>query len=198
FGVGVHHGWEPVGLPVTVTKSEGNRLFEINDLPAIRLYDEYFGEYTQKLRTEPLARLGVYYPLGLAVPESDEYLLRAPLSVAQDGSILFTAEVPAGAQVRLMIGSVESALKAARLAAQEAMAQMQGRAPKIALVFNAIARRRLFGIKANDEILEIRKIIGADVPLAGFYAYGEVAPMQRRPGKESCFHNETIVILTMG
>ncbi len=198
YGIGVHHGWEPVGLPVTATKSEGNRLIEINGIPAIKLYDEYFGEYTERLRTETLARLAVYYPLGLAVPESEEYLLRAPLSVENDGTIRLTAEVPEGSPVRLMIGSVDSALEAARCAANEALAQMKGRPPKLALVINSVARRRLLGSKANEEIKIICEIIGETVPVAGFYSYGEVAPLNTCKNKNSCFHNETIVILILG
>jgi len=198
FGIGVHHGWEPVGLPVQVTKSIGNRLIEINGMPAIKLYDEYFGEYTERLRSEPLARLAIYYPLGLVVPESDEYLLRAPLSVEENGAIRLTAEVPEGTSVRLMIGSVEGALAAARIAAQEAVKQMQGRPPKLALLINAVARRRLFGHRANEEICMIRDIIGEDVPVVGFYTYGEIAPLGKGDMSESCFHNETIVILTLG
>jgi hypothetical protein len=197
-GVGVHHGWEPVGLPVTATKSKGNRLIEINGIPAIKLYDEYFGEYTERLRNEPLARLAVYYPLGLAVPESEEYLLRAPLSVENDGTIRLTAEVPEGTHVRLMIGSVDSALEAARCAAKEAVAQMNGRPPKLAMLINGVARRRLLGLKANEEIQIIREIIGESVPVIGFYSYGEVAPLNSSKVKDSCFHNETIVILLLG
>lgn len=198
FGVGVRHGWEPVGLPVRVTRSRGNRLCEINDLPAIQLYDEYFGEYCQRMRNEPMARLAVYYPLGLPVPESDEFLLRAPIAVEKDGSIKFTAELPTGADVRLMIGNVESAMRAARIAAMEALSQMRGRTPKLAILFDGMARRRVFGLRAGQEIKLVRDIIGPEVPVVGFYAYGEIAPLEGTDPSASCFHNETLVILTLG
>jgi hypothetical protein len=198
FGIGVRHGWEPIGMPVRVTKSEGNRLLEINGLPAIRLYEEYFGEYTERLRTEPLGRLAVYYPLGQAVPDSDELLLRAPLTVEADGSIKLAAGVPEGVEVRLMIGSVERALQAARIAAMEALSQMQGRLPKLVLIFNCVARRRLLGPRAGEEIALIRDIMGKDVPVAGFYTYGEIAAVEGIKTNPSCFHNETMVILALG
>lgn len=198
FGVGVRHGWEPVALPVRVTRSRGNRLCEINDRPAMQLYDEYFGEYSQRMRSEPMARLAVYYPLGLAVPESDEYLLRAPVAVEKDGTIQFTAELPTGTDVRLMIGSVDSAMRAARIAAMEALSQMRGRPPKLAILFNGMARRRVFGLRAGEEIKLVRDIIGNEVPLVGFYAYGEIAPLEGTDLAASCFHNETLVILTLG
>ncbi|MCK5218181.1 FIST C-terminal domain-containing protein [bacterium] len=198
FGIGVRHGWEPIGMRVHVTKSESNRLLEINGLPAIRLYEEYFGEYTERLRTEPLGRLAVYYPLGQAVPDSGELLLRAPLTMENDGSIKFAAGVPEGAEVRLMIGSVEGALQAARIAAMEALSQMQGRLPRLVLIFNCVARHRLLGPRAGEEITLVRDIMGKDVPVAGFYTYGEIAAMEGIKTNPSCFHNETIVILALG
>jgi len=198
FGIGVRHGWEPIGMPVRVTKSESNRLLEINGLPAIRLYEEYFGEYTERLRTEPLGRLAVYYPLGQAVPDSEELLLRAPLTMEADGSIKLAAGVPEGAEVRLMIGNVERALQAARIAAMEALSQMQGRLPKLILIFNCVSRRRLLGLRAGEEIALIRDIMGKDVPVAGFYTYGEIAAVEGIKTNPSCFHNETVVILALG
>lgn len=198
FGLGVRHGWEPVGLPVRVTKSQGNRLLEVNGMPAIRLYEEYFGEYTERLRTQPLARLAIYYPLGLPVQSSSEYLLRAPLSVEADGAIRLTAEIPEGAHVRLMIGAVDSALKAARIATLEALSQMKGRPPRLAMVFSGVARRNLFGTKSGEEVKLIREILGPAVPVAGFYGYGEFAPLEGTDPCAACFHNETLAILLLG
>jgi hypothetical protein len=198
FGLGVRHGWEPVGLPVRVTKSQGNRLLEVNGIPAIRLYEEYFGEYTERLRTQPLARLAIYYPLGLPVQSSSEYLLRAPLSVETDGSIRLTAEIPEGANVRLMIGSVDSALKAARIATLEALSQMKGRPPRLAMVFSGVARRNLFGLKSSEEVQLVQDILGPAVPVAGFYGYGEFAPLEGTDACAACFHNETMAILLLG
>ena len=198
YGIGVHHGWEPVGLPVTATRTHGNHLMEINNISAIKLYDEYFSAYTKRLRDEPLARLAVYYPLGIPAPEVDGYLLRAPLFVEADGAIKFTAEIPENSEVRLMIGSVEEALSAARKAAQDALDQMGDTKPQVALVFSGVARRRVLGLKANAEIQVIREIIGKSVPVIGFFGYGEIAPLGRAGKTNTRFHNETVVILTLG
>ena len=115
-----------------------------------------------------------------------------------DGALHYTADLPEGAEVCLMIGSVEGAIKAARIAAMEALSQMQGRIPRAAFVFNDIARRKMFGRRALDEIETIRDIIGPQVPLAGFYTYGEVAPVEGLKANPTFFHNETVVILLLG
>jgi hypothetical protein len=198
FGVGVRHGWQPVGRAVQVTRSDGSRLIEINGKPAIRFFQDYFGEYTSRLEKEPMGRLAIYYPLGLAVPDSDEYLLRAPLSMEPGGAVKCTAEIPEGTRVRLMIGSVEKALQAARIAAMEALSQMEGRLPQLAILFNCTARRRLFGVQAGQEIQAVSDILGRKVPVIGLYTYGEIASCEGDKTRPSCFHNETVVILTIG
>ena len=69
-------------------------------------------------------------------------------------------------------------------------------------MFNCIAREKLFAQKAKEEIDEIMKIIGSDVPLLGFYTYGEQAPMggeTRDTNKiHSRFYNETVVLFGIG
>lgn len=41
FGLGIKHGWKPLGKPRRVTKSEGNVVYEINGDYAAKLYEEY-------------------------------------------------------------------------------------------------------------------------------------------------------------
>ncbi len=198
FGVGVRHGWEPVGLPVKVTRSSGPRLMEVNGSPAVKFYEEYFGEYFDPQGQQPFGRLGILYPLGMAIPESPEYLLRAPFSVDSDGSVNYAADLPEGADVRLMIGSAEGGIRAARIAAMEALSQMRGKLPQLALVFNCIARRKMFGRRAEEELATIRDIIGERVPMLGFYTFGEIAPVEGIVTNPVFFHNETVVIMLLG
>ena len=203
FGIGVKHGWIPVGAPKKVTRSEGNLLHELDGLPAIKIYDDYFGpEHTAELRTETLAKLAITYPLGMRVAGSDELLIRDPISVDKNGSITCAAEIPQGAEIRLMVGSREEAVKVARQAAANAVSALEGAPPKAVIIFNCIARSKLFGERSGEEILAIQDAVGKDTPLIGFYTYGEQAPLggEVRDIKRcnSAFHNETVVILALG
>jgi hypothetical protein len=69
-------------------------------------------------------------------------------------------------------------------------------------MFNCIAREKLFSQKAKDEIAAVMEIIGRDVPLLGFYTYGEIVPIageSRDSAKISTrFYNETIVLCAIG
>ncbi len=202
FGIGVRHGWLPIGLPRMVTKADGAVIHEIDGKPAIDLYRDYFGDAeAEKLKQETLARLAVLYPIGVRVPDQHEYLIRDPLSVDEHGSITCAAEVPQGAAVQLMLGSRDGAIAVAREAAEHAKTEL-GVQPKAVLIFNCIARNKLFGEQAGDEIAAIQSVLGFGVPLAGFYTYGEQAPINGETRDFArCnpqFHNETVVILTLG
>lgn len=198
-GVGVKHGWDSIGLPMKVTKSEGTVLKELDGKPAISIYEDYFGAKAKDLRKEPLARMAITYPLGMAVAGSDELLIRDPITVDENGWITCAAEIPQDSDVRLMIGSKEKAIKAAKEAAKCALSQLKGKKPKAIILFNCIARQKLFGRNANKEIEAIKEVLGKDVPLIGFYTYGEQAPLGGDMKKcFSCFHNETDVILVLG
>lgn len=203
MGIGVKHGWIPVGMPRKVTKSSGSILHELNGQPAIKIYEDYFGtERASELRTETLAKLAITYPLGMQVKGSEELLIRDPITVDKKGSITCAAEIPEGSEVRLMIGSREEAVKVARLAALNALEQLGGGKPKAIIIFNCIARSKLFGERSGDEIDAIQEGLGKDVPLIGFYTYGEQAPLGGEVlNINKCnpaFHNETVVIYVLG
>lgn len=202
IGIGVKHGWIPIGLPKKVTKSAGSVLHELDGKPAIAIYDDYFGEEAKSLRTETLARLAINYPLGIKTSGSEEMLIRDPITVDEHGSITCAAEIPEGSEVQLMIGSREEAVKVAKQAAEKAIEQLGSSKPKAVIIFNCIARNKLFGERAGDEINAIQEAVGKTVPLIGFYTYGEQAPI----GGEvldikrcnPAFHNETVVICVLG
>jgi len=201
MGIGVKHGWIPIGNSMKVTKSQGAVLHELDGKPAINIYKDYFGsEEAKKLQEETLAKLAITYPLGMTVAGSDEMLIRDPITVDEKGSITCAAEIPEGSDIRLMIGSKEEAVKVAKEAAENALGQLNGSAPKAILIFNCIARNKLFGEHSSDEIEAIQGVLGRNVPLAGFYTYGEQAPLGGEVRNiEQCntaFHNETVVICT--
>ena len=136
------------------------------------------------------------------VENSDELLIRNPITVDEYGSITCAAEIPEGSIIRLMVGDSDSAIKVARVAAHNAMEQIMGAEPSAVIIFSSIARSKLFGDQRGDEIKAIQEVVGSTMPLIGFYTYGEQAPLSSEvQNLEKCnpvFHNETVVILVLG
>ncbi len=198
YGFGIKHGWEPVGLPLKVTKAEGAKLQEVDGRPALKVYEDYFGKEASELVKEPLARMAYTYPIGMAVEGSDELLIRDPVIATKEGEISMAAAIPQGMTIRLMIGDREKAIAAAKTAAQVAFSQLEGAEPKFILMFNCMARNKLLGVRCHEENALVSQAIGEDVPMAGFYTYGVQGPLLGKKGTPAYFHNETMTLLVVG
>jgi hypothetical protein len=67
FGMGLRHGWKPLGRPHTITGVKGNVIKTIEGKPAVAIYEEYFGKSRKEIE-KTLIEMSIYYPLGLYVP----------------------------------------------------------------------------------------------------------------------------------
>jgi len=198
YGFGIKHGWEPIGLPLKVTKADGVKLQEVDGKPALKIYEDYFGKDAAELVREPLARMAYTYPLGVAVEGSDELLIRDPVIANEKGEITMAAAIPEGTTIRLMIGDRDKAIAAAKVAAGVALDQLNGADPKFILMFNCMARNKLLGVRCHEENSEVSQVIGENVPMAGFYTYGEQGPLLGKKGTPAYFHNETMTLVVIG
>lgn len=187
------HGFLPVGIARRVTRAEGTTLIELDGKPAASIYEEYFGEeHLSELHEGLLPSMAVSYPLGIFLPGRNDAILRNPVFVDKNGAMTFTAAISEGAEVRLMISDIEEGLRTAEAVATEVLDRLGGRRPRAALVINSVARKKMLGLRADEEIQLIQSILGRDVPIAGFYSYGQILSM----GEETTvpFHNGSILI----
>lgn len=186
------HGFLPIGISRKVTKSVGTTLFELDGKPASSIYEEYFGEENlSELKGGLLPALAMSYPLGVFLPESNDVVLRNPVFVDQKGAMTFTASIPEGAEIRLMISDIERGIETTELVAKDVLKKLEGRKPKAVIVVNSIGRKKLFGAQNDDEIRVIQKIFGRDVPIAGFYGYAQIGG---KLGDQVPFHNGSLLI----
>ena len=197
FGIGLRHGWKPLGRPRRITKATGNIIQSIEEKPAISIYEDYFNQSSSEL-AKNIVQTSIYYPLGLYVPGEKEYLLRNTIRVDKNGGLVCQGDSPAGSDIRLMMGTKEWALEAATKAAQEAKDAIKGRTIKGAIIFESISRSKLLGRLTEQELSRIKEVLG-DIPIIGMCTYGEQAPLESLEHYgESYFHNETLAILAIG
>lgn len=189
------HGFFPIGLSHKVTRSQGGTLYELDGEPAVSVYTDYFGEeHVGELREGLLSNLAVNYPLGVFLPGSSDAIIRTPVFVDRKGAMTFTAAIPEGSEVRLMISGKEEGLASAEAAAKDLLAALGGQKPKAVLIINSVARKKMLGLDADEEVHIIQNTIGRDVPMAGFYSYAQVGgPYTDRVP----FHNGGILILAL-
>lgn len=176
LAVGADHGWQSFGSSRTVTKAKGTTLYELDGKPAFSIYEEYFGERASDFKSA-LSLAAVSYPLGMQIEGISGIMIRVPLVVKEDGSIVCGAEVLEGSKISLMIGTVSSALWAAKDTSRKLSERVHDARPRVVFISDCVARKILYGERGNEEIQEIKKQAGDAAQLFGFYSYGQIAPL---------------------
>jgi hypothetical protein len=174
LGVGIAHGWNAVGKQFRVTRSRGFWLRTLDGRPASEAYAQLFGVPARDWAFPPLSYLARLYPLG--VEQGDQMLVRSPVRVEADGSFRMNAPVHDGTNAYLLVGSRAACQEAAQQAAQQALQRLNGRKPEFALVLVDIAWEMLLKSHPGLEITAVQEILGKDVPVAGAYTLGQIAP----------------------
>jgi hypothetical protein len=195
LGIGVRHGWRRVGEPMLVTASADNRVYTLDDRPALDVYLERRGiDEPADCAQEWLARLALTHPLGLSRPSGEGPVRFIAGGNLTERSLACIAEVPQGAFVWIMEGDARSVLDATDAACDDSLAALGGHRPLGMIAFDCIARRGVLG-EAGIPAEIGRLAANADgAPLAGFYTYGEIARTRGLRG----FHNQSLVVLSVG
>jgi hypothetical protein len=193
MGIGVRHGWRTVGEPMLVTRSSSNRVYTLDDHPALDVYLSRL-DAPQAARTDAAAftRFALTHPFGIRRRSREEVRFVADANF-EDRSIGCIAQVPQGGFTWLMEGDDDSVLAATDAACADALEGLHGAPPLGFVVFDCIARRGVLGDEGiRREVARIGDHAGG-APVAGFYTYGEFA----RTHGISGFHNQTLVVLAV-
>ncbi|HOD12048.1 MAG TPA: FIST N-terminal domain-containing protein [Candidatus Omnitrophota bacterium] len=197
-GLSSQHGWKPLGKPRIADRTDRNVIHRINGKKAISLYEEFFGEQASLLFLNRLNRARLFYPLGVLIEEQQKYILNHIVNVLEDGSLVCQGEVPQGAEVHIMIGNKDSCKQAAVQAAREAKDALLGRPAELVAIFESVARQKLLGRSAFQEVQAVKEVFGDHIPVFGMYTYGEFAPLSTTERGSPCFlQNGTINILAL-
>jgi hypothetical protein len=190
-GVGVSHGWVPVGAGLRVTEARGACLIGLNGAPALLAFERHAEATGQKLdRADPLP---FFLHNIIGIEDNGGYRLRVPLGINADGSLSCAAAVPAGAIVHLMKTTAASAVQAAKQATQAALAALGGRRPRAALVFDCVATLLRLGRVFDDELQACADLL-QPAGFVGCNTYGQIA---RAEGQFGGFHNCTAVVCVL-
>ena len=181
-------GWEPFGPVRTITRAEGNVLYEIDGRSALDLYKTYLGEHARELPAS-----GLLFPIVVAPGPGSEGVVRTVLSVSeQEKSMTFAGDIPQGGTAQLMKTNVDDLVDGATAAAQASLRGLGDSRPDLALLVSCVGRKLVMKQRIEEEVEAIRDVFGAETKLAGFYSYGELCPFSQ--GQECRLHNQTMTI----
>ncbi len=187
---GSEGGWRPFGPARRVTKASGNILQELDGKPALQLYKQYLGEKAKQLPAS-----GLSYPFAiLRGDRTMSGLIRSALDIDRENEALVMAgDVPQGCQVCLMHADTDALIQGAAQAAAEALRTHKG--PEeggCALLVNCIGRRMVLGLDAEEEVEAVKDSFLPDIPMAGYYSYGEISSENKTGLAE--LYNQTMTI----
>lgn len=191
FSSSCESGYAPIGEEAVITAAEGNIVHKIDMKPASEFYKRYLGE--------SMGDSAEYSDYPLMVRENDEvgYCIRSAIGVdGSNGGMVFLSEMRAGAKVRISEASRDMLLEGTRRSVLRAFESYPGEKPAAALLFSCACRKRLLGTRTKEELEILKSIVSDNLPICGFYTYGEIGPVT--PGGKPLFHNDSFVTVFIG
>lgn len=193
FGIGVRHGWRKIGEPMLVTRSLANRVYSLDDMPALDVYLERLGAPPEAWRDHSaFTDFSMTHPLGLSRRSGEPQVRFVSDADFVERSIGCIAEIPEGGVTWFMEGDADSVLRATDAACADALVPLESK-PLGMIAFDCIARRGVLGEAGIKNEIDRMSSHAAAAPVAGFYTYGEIA----RTRGVSGFHNQTLVVLAL-
>lgn len=191
FGHGSKGGWDIFGPERTVTRSEANRLYELDGKPALALYKEYLGE-----RAQGLPATALYFPLALRTNTTDEKrIVRTILAVDEvTQSMTFAGDIPSGSLVQLMRANFDRLIDGASDAALMTMRDRTYTGDTLSIAISCVGRRIILGERAEEELEATLDALPNTVKQVGFYSYGEISPYTNG---HCDLHNQTMTLTTI-
>jgi small ligand-binding sensory domain FIST len=177
----VSQGCRPIGHPYIVTGAHDDVITQLAGRPPLRRLREIVAGLLpaeQELVSNGL-QIGIVVDEHLAAPGQGDFLIRGLLGAdASTGSIEIGQVIEVGATVQFQVRDAVGADEDLHLTVERALAELPGR-PLGALLFTCNGRgRRMFGV-ADHDASTIEDLLGG-IPLAGFFAAGEIGPIAGR------------------
>lgn len=179
-------GWKAVGTEKTVTKSEGNHVYTVDDTPVLDLTAKYGGlENVTPGNENLLLEIAANLPLQLIREKGDPVMRPGVLVDWNDRSFYTSGSVPQGSKVRFSIPPdfdvMEKVIDGVKKLKDTEMPEADA-----LIIFSCAGRIMAFGPMMNMEIEGVKKVW--NVPMAGMFSNAELA---RATGGNLEIHNLT-------
>jgi small ligand-binding sensory domain FIST len=191
----VSQGCRPIGRPLIVTKAQENIIIELGGKPALAQLQALWQELSP--RDQQLVQEGLH--VGRVISEYQEsfqrgdFLIRNVIGLDREsGALAITERVRVGQTVQFHVRDAVTADEDLHLLLQTD-SRRHPEKPGAALLFSCNGRgTRLF--EAPDHDAKVIQAEMGDLPLAGFFAQGELGPV----GGQNFIHGFTASVVLFG
>jgi hypothetical protein len=179
-------GWKAVGTERTVTKSEGNHVYTVDDIPVLDLTIKYGGIENATPENGGFSiEVAAQFPLQLQREVGDPVMRPGLLVDWSDHSFYCSGSVPQGSKVRFSLPPDFDVIDKVIKGCEELKASEMPEADAL-IIFSCAGRYITLGPLIGDEIEGMRNVW--DVPMVGMFSNAELA---RATGGNLEMHNLT-------
>lgn len=185
-------GWKPVGTEKLVTKSEGNHVYTVDDLPVLDLTAKYGGiENVTPDNHNLLIEIAANFPLQLQREKGDPVMRPGLMVDWTDRSYYTSGSVPQGSKVRFSLPPdfdvMEKVVKGVENLKQTEMPEADA-----LIVFSCAGRILSLGPLMSKELEGVKNVW--NVPMAGMFSNAELG---RATGGNLEMHNLTTCCIAL-
>lgn len=185
-------GWKAIGTEKTVTKSEGNHVYTVDDIPVLDLTAKYGGlENVNPENTGLLLEVAANLPLQLQREKGDPVMRPGLVVDWSDRSFYCSGSVPQGSRVRFSLPPDFDVIEKVVRGAEELKAEEMPEADAV-IVFSCAGRIMSLGPLMSREIEGIKKVW--NVPMVGMFSNAELG---RARGGNLEMHNLTTCVVAL-
>lgn len=179
-------GWKAVGTEKVVTKSEGNHVFTIDNIPAVDITTKYGGlENITPDNKDLLMELATNFPLQLQREKGDPVMRPGLVVDWSDRSFYCSGSVPQGSKVRFSLPPDWDVMDKV-VQGVEKLKETEMPEADALVVFSCAGRILALGPMMTEELEGIKKVW--NVPMVGMFSNAELA---RATGGNLEMHNLT-------
>jgi hypothetical protein len=186
-------GWKAVGTTKTVTKSEGNIVYTIDDKPALDMLMKYLGVDVKKDDNKDIVTFlnSWYYPLQLERENGDTVIRATRFANSENRSLICTGSVPQGSHIKFSLPPEFDAIETVVTECESIKDNPHQQADAL-IMFSCVSRHLSFGALMKEEIDQVKNVWNA--PMAGFFTYGEYG--KSKIGNNE-FHNNACCVVAL-
>jgi hypothetical protein len=164
-------GWKALGIEKTITKSQGNQIYTINNEPALDAIARYGGLDASKENKNLTWELGIHFPLQLQKENSTHVIRNGFLVNWDDRSITCSGVVPEGSKVKFSLppelDAIEDVIEGCRMLKENDVPEAD------AMIYLSCGGRLMaFGPLMKNEIEGVSNIW--NVPMVGMFSNSEL------------------------
>lgn len=177
--------WKPIGHSGVITRVDAHTVQEIDGRPALDFLRRNLG-----------AETSIFMGAPLAIVESEKSLnVRTAIGVDEEArTVTLGGAIHEGDVVQLSYATFNDIRDGAVEAAANTHDAL-GEDAAVVFFFSCVARKMFLAMDVKAEGEELQARFGRDVPVAGFYAYGEVSALET--GDPAKFRNQAIVSVAL-